>query len=114
MPGTVGRIGNYPVPTSIGRMGNYPVPHSFFSDKQMEAEVSPSVNPLIFLKNFIQQSPDIAQLAPRMVRNVYTGYEGKPYVITPEDKLKMMMDYRDALDHDSQTLRGVFGPIQAP
>lgn len=67
-----------------------------------------------FLEIYIQQNSDIAQLAPRMVRNVYTGYEGKPYVITPEDKLKMMMDYRDALDHDSQTLRGVFGPLQAP
>jgi len=90
------------------------LPRSSFSDKQMEAEVSPSVNPLSFLENFIQRSPDIAQLAPRMVRNVYTGYEGKPYVITPEDKLKMMMDYRDTLDHDSHTLRGVFGPLQAP
>ena len=67
-----------------------------------------------FLEIYIQQNPDIAQLAPRMVRNVYTGYEGKPHVITPEDKLKMMMDYRDVLDHDSQTLRDVFGPLQAP
>ena len=56
----------------------------------------------------------LAQLAPRMVRNVYTGYEGEPYVITPEDKLNMMMDYRDVLDHDKDTLRGVFGPLQAP
>jgi len=56
----------------------------------------------------------VAQLAPRMVRNVYTGYEGDRYVITPEDKLNMMMDYRDVLDHDRNTLRSVFGPLQAP
>jgi len=90
------------------------LPRSSFSDMQIESEVSPAVNPLSFLENFIQQSPDIAQLAPRMVRNVYTGYEGKPHVITHEDKLKMMMDYRDVLDHNSRTLRGVFGPLQAP
>jgi len=59
------------------------------------------------------QSP-LAQLAPRMVRNVYTGYEGERYVITPEDKLNMMMDYRDVLDHNRNTLRNVFGPLQAP
>lgn len=56
----------------------------------------------------------LAQIAPRMVRNVYTGYQGEPYVITPEDKLNMMMDYRDVLEHDKNTLRGVFGPLQAP
>ena len=56
----------------------------------------------------------LAQIAPRMVRNVYTGYQGDPYVITPEDKLNMMMDYRDALEHDKNTLRNVFGPLQAP
>jgi hypothetical protein len=56
----------------------------------------------------------LAQLAPRMVRNVYAGYQGDPYVITPEDKLNMMMDYRDVLEHDRGTLRSVFGPLQAP
>lgn len=56
----------------------------------------------------------LAQLAPRMVRNVYTGYQGDPYVITPEDKLNMMMDYRDVLEYDKNTLRDVFGSLQAP
>lgn len=39
----------------------------------------------------------LAQITPGMVRNVYTGYQGDPYIITPEDKLNMMMDYRDVL-----------------
>jgi hypothetical protein len=56
----------------------------------------------------------LAQIAPRMVRNVYTGYQGDPYVITPGDKLNMMMDYRDVLEHDKDTLRNVFGSLQAP
>jgi hypothetical protein len=56
----------------------------------------------------------LAQLSPRMVRNVYTGYKGDRYVMTPQDKLNMMMDYRDVLDHDKETLRDVFGPLQAP
>jgi len=49
-----------------------------------------------------------------MVRNVYTGYEGQPYIMSEQDKLKMMMDYRDVLDHPASTLREVFGPLQAP
>jgi hypothetical protein len=49
-----------------------------------------------------------------MVRNVYTGYQGDRYVITPGDKLNMMMDYRDVLEHDKDTLRNVFGSLQAP
>jgi len=36
------------------------LPHSSFSDVQIEAEVSPAVNPLSFLEAFIQQNPDIA------------------------------------------------------
>ena len=56
----------------------------------------------------------MAQLSPRMVRNVYSGYSGDRYVMTPEDKLKMMEDYVDVLGHDSRTLRDVFGPLQAP
>jgi len=36
------------------------LPHSSFSDVQVEAEISPTVDPLIFLEAFIQQNPDIA------------------------------------------------------
>lgn len=56
----------------------------------------------------------LAQLTPRIVRNVYSGYGGEPHVLTTGDKLNMMMDYRDVLEHDASTLRDVFGPLQAP
>jgi hypothetical protein len=49
-----------------------------------------------------------------MVRNVYTGMQGNPYIITPEDKLNMMKDYEDVLEHDASTLREIFAPILAP
>jgi hypothetical protein len=56
----------------------------------------------------------LAQITPRVVRNVYAGYEGRPHILTPGDRLNMMMDYRDVLEHDAKTLRDVFGPLQAP
>lgn len=56
----------------------------------------------------------LAQLTPRVVRNVYSGYQGDPHIITQEDKLKMLMDYQDVLHHDTGTLRDVFGPLMPP
>ena len=62
-----------------------------------------------FLNNYL-----LAQLAPRVVRNVYSGYQGDPHIITQEDKLKMLMDYQDVLQHDTGTLKDVFGPLMPP
>ena len=73
-----------------------------------------SVDPVEFLNFYLRESPELAQLTPRVVRNVYTGYEGQPYIMSEQDKLKMMMDYRDVLDHPASTLKEVFGPLQAP
>jgi hypothetical protein len=56
----------------------------------------------------------LAQLTPRIVRNVYSGYGGDRYLITPEDKLNMMMDYRDVLEHEAPVLRDVFGRLLPP
>ena len=73
-----------------------------------------SVDPVEFLNFYLKQSPELAQLAPRVVRNVYTEYEGSPHIMTEGDKLRMMLDYRDVLDHPTSTLKEVFGPLQAP
>ena len=59
-----------------------------------------------YVRNLAVLDDYIAQLAPRVVRNVYTMDEG--------DKLRMRMDYDDVLEHDASTLRSIFGPIQAP
>lgn len=56
----------------------------------------------------------LAQLTPRVVRNVYSGYGGDKHILTPEDKLNMMMDYRDVLEHETPVLQDVFGRLLPP
>lgn len=73
----------------------------------------------MYLRDQVVTGPElleeyIAQVTPRIVRNIYSGYSGEPHIITPGDKLNMLMDYRDVIDHDANTLRQVLGPIQAP
>jgi len=65
-----------------------------------------------FRSRFLDQY--LAQLTPRVVRNVYSGHGGNRHILTPEDKLNMMMDYRDVLEHETPVLRDVFGPLLPP
>jgi len=67
-----------------------------------------------YVRNLAVLDDYIAQLTPRIVRNVYTMNEGQPYIMDQEDKLKMQLDYNDVLEHDASTLRDIFGPLQAP
>jgi hypothetical protein len=67
-----------------------------------------------YTRNLAVLNDYLAQLAPRIVRNVYTMNEGQPYIMDEGDKLRMRMDYDDVLEHDARTLRDVFGPLQAP
>jgi hypothetical protein len=67
-----------------------------------------------YVRNLAVLDDYIAQLAPRVVRNVYTMNEGQPYIMDEGDKLRMRMDYDDVLEHDASTLRSIFGPLQAP
>ena len=89
---------------------------------------SGQVDPLSFLEKYLKEGINhpnrlgdsrdqellLAQISPRMVRNVYTGMQGNPYIITPEDKLNMMKDYEGVIEHDAPTLREIFAPILAP
>jgi len=67
-----------------------------------------------YTRNLAVLNDYLAQLAPRIVRNVYTMNKGQPYIMDEGDKLRMRMDYDDVLEHDARTLRDVFGPLQAP
>jgi len=67
-----------------------------------------------YTRNLAALNDYLAQLAPRIVRNVYTMNEGAPYIMDEGDKLRMRMDYDDVLEHDASTLRSIFGPLQAP
>lgn len=67
-----------------------------------------------YTRNLAVLNDYLAQLAPRIVRNVYTMNEGQPHIMDEGDKLRMRMDYDDVLGHDARTLRDIFGPLQAP
>lgn len=57
----------------------------------------------------------LAQVTPGIIRRIYESEgPGGPYVVTPGDKLNMMMDYQDAIQHDAGTLRNILRPILAP
>jgi hypothetical protein len=67
-------------------------------------------NPLEFLDGFI------AQITPGIVNNIMTGGQQGliPGILTKDDQKRRLLDYLDVLDHDTGTLREVFGPLQAP
>jgi len=67
-------------------------------------------NPLEFLDGFI------AQITPGIVNNIMTGGQQGllPGILTKDVKKKRLLDYFDAIDHDTDTLQGVLGPLQAP
>jgi len=67
-------------------------------------------NPLEFLDGFI------AQITPGIVSNIMTGGQQGllPGILTKDVKKNRLLDYFDALDHNTDTLQGVFGPLQAP
>jgi len=67
-------------------------------------------NPFEFLDGFI------AQITPGIVNNIMTGGQQGliPGILTKDDQKRRLLDYLDVIDHDTRTLREVFGPIQAP
>ena len=71
MPGTVGRMGNYPVPTSTGRMGNYPVPSTTYAVR----DTPPYMDPRVL--------QGLADAASRGVAGAASAVRGIPSAIDP-------------------------------
>ncbi len=67
-------------------------------------------NPFDFLNGYI------AQITPGVVNNIMTGGQQgiMPGILTKDDQKNRLLDYLDVITHDPDTLRNVFGPLQAP